>query len=74
LQLFAGVWTTGSPRDKQTQTATSVLEFQVLTVGAQRKHDLGGFNNIKAIHPAKYAMGTPSMEINCRKDNERSIE
>jgi hypothetical protein len=71
--LFAGVWTTGSPGDKQIQTATRVLELQIVTVGAQRKHDLGRCSNIKAIRPVKYAMDTPGMEVNCPEDNERSI-
>jgi hypothetical protein len=44
-----------------------------VTVGAQRKHDLGRFNNIKAICPFKYAMDTPGMEVNCPEDNKRSI-
>jgi hypothetical protein len=71
--LFAGVWTTGSPRDKEIQTATSMLELQIVTVGAQRKHNLGRCNKIKAIHPVKYVVDTSGVEVNGLKDNERSI-
>jgi hypothetical protein len=50
-----------------------MLELQIVTVGAQRKHSSGRCSKIKAIHPVKYVMDTPGVEVNCLEDNERSI-